>query len=135
MNIFDSDYNTFRRFDLQDARRPESNQYISRILEVPGRTAGSRIFVGTGGNGIFVIDTGTRELLNEKRERLLESLPTEYIHDLFLDADRHLWVIPEGAEPLAILDADTLEPAEGISVEPGASPPFSTRTTSIASIP
>ena len=118
LDLFDADYNTFRRFDLQDARRPESNQYISRILEVPGRTAGSRIFVATGGNGIFVIDTGTRELLNEKRERLLESLPTEYLHDLFLDADRHLWVIPEGAEPLAILDADTLEPAEGISVEP-----------------
>ena len=60
LDLFDADYNTFRRFDLQDARRPESNQYISRILEVPGRTAGSRIFVATGGNGIFVIDTGTR---------------------------------------------------------------------------
>ena len=118
LNIFDSDYNTFRRFDLQDPRRPESNPYIVRVLEVPDRVSGSKLFVATGGYGVFIIDSQTQRLQDERRQLLLSHLPTEFIHSLFLDADRHLWVMPEGPFPTVILDVDTLAPAEGISLEP-----------------
>ncbi|MBP5625902.1 MAG: response regulator [Bacteroidales bacterium] len=118
LDIFDSDYNTFRRFDLQEPRRPESNPYIVSILEVPDRVAGSKLFVATGGYGIFIIDAQTQRLQDERRKLLLSHLPTEFIHSMFLDADRHLWVVPEGPFSSVILDVDTLAPAEGISLEP-----------------
>jgi len=116
--LFDPDYNTFQRFDLQDPRRPESNIYIVSILEAPDRVSGSKLFVATGGYGIYIIDSQTRHLQDERRQLLQSHLQTEYIHSLFLDADRHLWVVPEGPFPALILDVDTLAPAEGISVEP-----------------
>ena len=118
LDLFDPDYNTFQRFDLQDPRRPESNIYIVRILEVPDRVSGSKLFVATGGYGIYIIDPLTQTLQDERRSLLQSHLQTEYIHSLFLDADRHLWIIPEGPFPTVILDVDTLAPAEGISVEP-----------------
>ncbi len=118
LDLFDPDYNTFQRFDLQDPRRPESNIYIVRILEVPDRVSGSKLFVATGGYGIYIIDPLTQTLQDERRGLLQSHLQTEYIHSLFLDADRHLWIIPEGPFPTVILDVDTLAPAEGISVEP-----------------
>ena len=136
LDLFDADHSTFARFDLQDARRPDSNQYISQILEVPDRISGSRLFVGTGGNGVFVIDTQTRQLLDDRRGQLLALLPSEYIRTLFLDADRHLWVIPEEAGLPVILDVDTLAPAEGISVEPSlAARRTQLRITAIAEDP
>ena len=112
--VFESDYNRFIPFDLQDARNAESNQYVGCILEVPDRVRGSLLFVCTGGNGIYVIDPQTRTLLDQKREKLYRSLPSEYVSQVFVDAARHLWIIPEGNAPLAILDVDTLEPAEDI---------------------
>lgn len=113
--LFESEYNRFNPFDLNDARRPASNQYISQILEVPDRlTSGSSLFVATGGNGVYVVDTQTRTLLNDRREKLLASLPSEYISILFLDSSRHLWAVPEDNAPMTILDADSLEPARDI---------------------
>ena len=49
LTVFDSDHNTFRTFDLKDSRMPASDQYISQLLEVPGRVNGSRLYVCTGG--------------------------------------------------------------------------------------
>ncbi|MCR5350984.1 MAG: response regulator [Bacteroidales bacterium] len=136
LNIFDSDYNTFRQFDLPDPRRADSNPYIARILEVPDRVSGSKLFVATGGAGIFVIDSATQSLQDERRQLLLDNLPSDYIHSLFLDADRHLWVIHEDSAPPSILDVDTLAPAEGISIEPSLEARWEqVRATTIAEDP
>ncbi|MCR4860896.1 MAG: response regulator [Bacteroidales bacterium] len=109
--IFESDYNRFRHFDLQDARNASSNQFIDKVIEVPDRVSGSQIFVCTGGYGVYVIDPETKTLLNDKRERLYRNVHSEYITSLFLDENRHLWVVPNDNDPLVILDADSLEPA------------------------
>ena len=116
--VFESDYNRFQLYDLQDARRENSNQYISRILEVPDRGQGSKLFVCTGGYGIYVIDPDTRELLNDKREQIYKHLSSEYVAWMHADAERHLWIVPEGNEPMTILDVDTLEPAGDIVWDP-----------------
>jgi signal transduction histidine kinase/ligand-binding sensor domain-containing protein/CheY-like chemotaxis protein/AraC-like DNA-binding protein len=136
LNLFDADYNSFHRYELRDERRPENIPYIVKILEVPDRVSGSRLFVATGGYGIFVIDTRTRHLQEERRKLLLSHLPSDYIHSMFLDADRHLWVVSEGTTPTVILDVDTLAPAEGISIEPSLSARWDkVRITAIAEDP
>ncbi len=122
LSIFEVEYNTFNAFDLQDGRLPSSNQYISHLLEVPGRTSGSRLFVSTGGYGIYVIDTENRTLLDDQRERIYRSLRSEYIRMVFLDAGRRLWIAQEGDTGLVILNADTLEPATDVTWSPDLSP-------------
>ncbi|MCR4823913.1 MAG: response regulator [Bacteroidales bacterium] len=113
--VFESDYNRFRTVDLQDARNPASNQFVARLLEIPDRTSsGSRILIATGGNGIYVIDSQTQELLNEDREKIFQNLSTEFIYDLFLDSERRLWILPDANVPLTVLDADTLTPSTDV---------------------
>ena len=118
LSLFDTDYNTFEPFDLHDGRLPSSNQYVSNLLEVPDRISGSRLFVSTGGYGIYVIDTETRALLGDLREKIYRSLRSEYIRMTFLDAGRRLWIAQEGDTGLVILNADTLEPATDVTWSP-----------------
>ena len=122
LSVFEVEYNTFHPFDLHDGRLPSSNQYISRLLEVPGRTGGSRLFVCTGGYGIYVIDTETRTLLDDQRENLLRNLRSEYIRTVFLDASRRLWIAQEGDTGIVILNADTLEPVTDVTWSQDLSP-------------
>ena len=118
LDIFDADYNRFRHFDLPDPRRPGANSFIVQLLEVPDRVAGSRLYVASGGSGIYVIDVQQQSLLPEKREQIYRHLSSDYVREMFLDADRHLWIVQEGSAPLVILDADTLEPATDIRLSP-----------------
>ena len=122
LSVFEVEYNTFHPFDLHDGRLPSSNQYISWLLEVPGRTGGSRLLVSTGGYGIYVIDTETRTLLDEDREKILRSLRSEYIRMIFLDAGRRLWIAQEGDTGIVILNADTLDPVTDVTWSPDLSP-------------
>ena len=121
LSLFDADYNTFELFDLQDGRLPSSNQYVSHLLEVPDRISGSRLFVSTGGYGVYVIDTESRSLLGNQRETIYRSLRSEYIRMTFLDTRRRLWIAQEGDTGLVILNADTLEPVSDVTWSPDLS--------------
>ena len=114
LDILDSEYSSFTHFDLH--RNPDTpvNPYIGRLLEIP---AAGTLIVGTGGAGVFVIDSETRQELPEKRETVNRTLHTDYIHTLFLDASGRLWILPGDSQPV-ILDAITLEPAKGLAWSP-----------------
>ncbi len=114
LDILDSEYSSFTHFDLH--RNPDTpvNPYIGRLLEVP---AAGTLIVGTGGAGVFVIDSETRQELPEKRETVNRTLHTDYIHTLFLDASGRLWILPGDSKPV-VLDAVTLEPATELAWSP-----------------
>ncbi len=118
LDLFDSDYNIFRHFDLKDARIPSSEQFISCLTGVPDRVSGNLLFVGTEGYGVYVIDLDTQNLLNEKREKIFRSLKNEFVKTLFLDSSRRLWIITEDQTQFCVLDVDTLEPADNVSLSP-----------------
>ena len=94
LNLFDPGHNEFRRFELHDERNAISNPYVSWLLEVPGRSGGCRLYVGTSGAGVFVIDCNTLELLPDLREQIYRHIPTDYFRCLFLDAEKRLWLFP-----------------------------------------
>ena len=112
--VFDSEYSRFDRFDLQDSRQPESRQFIGRLVLGPKRTGGSLLFVVTGGSGIFVIDTANRTLLDDKREKIYASVPDEHISAALVDADRHLWIVPDRDGLPTVLNVDSLEPCADV---------------------
>ena len=114
LDILDSEYSSFTHFDLHRTPDTPVNPYIGRLLEVP---AAGTLIVGTGGAGVFVIDSETRQELPEKRETVNRTLHTDYIHTLFLDASGRLWILPGDSKPV-VLDAITLEPAKGLAWSP-----------------
>lgn len=118
LNLFDPGHNEFRRFELHDERNAISNPYVSWLLEVPGRSGGCRLYVGTSGAGVFVIDCNTLELLPDLREQIYRHIPTDYFRCLFLDAEKRLWLFPEETGFPAILDCATLEPVYNLKWSP-----------------
>ncbi len=118
LELFDLGYNRFTLFDFHDNRHPSSDPFISSLLEVPGRVSGNRLFVCTGGSGVYVIDLSTGELDDGCREKLYQSATSDFINFLFLDSARHLWVVSGNNTGFFILDADTLEPAIGWTLSP-----------------
>ena len=118
LNLFDTEHSEFQRFELHDERNSLANPFISWLQEVPGRSGGCRLYVGTSGAGVYVIDCNTMELLPDLREQIYRQFPTDYIRILFLDAEKHLWFFPEGTGFPAILDMSSLEPVTTISWSP-----------------
>jgi signal transduction histidine kinase/CheY-like chemotaxis protein/ligand-binding sensor domain-containing protein len=117
LDIFDSEHISFSRFELPNGQTVPGNPYIGRLLEVPGRSSGNCLYVATGGAGVFAIDCDSRKLLPERREQIYRHVHTDHFHTLFLDGSRRLWLVPGDGIPV-ILDADSLEPAEGIGWSP-----------------
>ncbi|MBO6016410.1 MAG: hypothetical protein J6P42_00120, partial [Oscillospiraceae bacterium] len=118
LNRFDTEHSEFHRFELLDEQKAIVNPYTSYLLEVPGRSGGCRLYVGTSGAGIFVIDCNTMKLLPDLREQIYRQLPTDYIRAMFLDAGKHIWIFPEGAGFPTILDMVTLEPVQNLYWSP-----------------
>ena len=113
LNLFDPEQASFSLFELPNNPGTPGNPYIGRLLEVPERDGGSLLYVATGGVGVYVVDCDFRQLVPERRERIRGHLTSDYIQNLFLDASRRLWIFPGEGLP-TILDADSLEPAQGI---------------------
>jgi signal transduction histidine kinase/CheY-like chemotaxis protein/AraC-like DNA-binding protein/streptogramin lyase len=117
LDILDSEHATVTHYDLHRDPDTPANPYIGRLLEIPGNGNGSRLVVATGGAGIFVIDTETREELPQVREQIHRSLHTDYIHTVFFDSARRLWILPGDGQPV-VLDGDSFEPAAGLAWSP-----------------
>ena len=117
LDILDSEHSTFTHFDLLRDPDTPSSPYIGRLLEIPGNGEDSRLVVATGGAGIFIIDTKTRRQRPELREQIQRSLHTDYIHTLFLDSSRRLWILPGDGRPV-VLDGDDFEPVAGLTWSP-----------------
>jgi len=118
LNLFDTEHSEFRRFELLDEQKAIVNPYVSSLQEAPGRSGGCRLYVGTSGAGVFVIDCNTMQLLPDPREQIYRYLPTDYIRALFLDAAKRLWIFPEGTGFPTILDMGTLEPVTNLYWSP-----------------
>ena len=118
LNLFDTEHSEFHRYELIDEQKSIANPYISSLQEAPGRSGGCRLYVGTSGAGVFVIDCNTRQLLPDQREQIYRHLPTDYIRAMFLDAGKRLWIFPEGAGFPTILDMSTLEPVSNLYWSP-----------------
>ncbi len=118
LNIFIPEHSEFSRYELVNERNEIINPYISWLQEVPGRSGGCRLYVGTSGAGVYVIDCNTRELLPDPREQIYHQLPADYIRRFFYDSAKRLWIFPEGTGLPAILDPSTLEPAPEIGWSP-----------------
>lgn len=117
LDIFDSEYSSFSHYILRNDPSVPNQPYVGSLLEVSGRNGGSLLYVATGGAGVYVIDCATKEQDPGRREQIQRYLKSEYIHSLYLDAAKRLWVVPDDGLPL-ILDAESLRPVEGISLSP-----------------
>ena len=109
LNLFDSEFNRFEIFRLEDAPEEDAAPYISSMVEVT-TPLGSELYVATSSGGIYVIDVATHALLKEKRNAVHRELLSGFIARIHADAAGRLW-IPYANGGLTVLDLRTLDSA------------------------
>ena len=113
LQIFDPVTSSFSRFNLRDPEVPESDQHISCIIETPDLGGYKEILVSTSQHGIYLINSRTHELENERRWALDKILPSYFVSHLFLDSADRLWVAFDDGG-LCVVNNSNLVPLEGV---------------------
>ena len=108
LQVFDPDNSSFRRVDLGD---PDSPPYVSDILEFRTGSGSSELWVATSSQGIYILDTQTHALKEERREILSSNIPTIFMNRIFQDSAGHVWLAGETGG-LSVVDGATLHRAD-----------------------
>ena len=102
LQIFDEEYHTLAKIDLNDNSLPSSDQHVSDILQV--EYAGEeRIIAATSGYGIYILDPLSREIDAKRQEDLNGNLPSQFIRELHADSKGRLWIGTEN-DGITIID-------------------------------
>jgi len=108
LQIFNQDYRTFSRQDLQDLNVPGSTQHISSIAEILTETGKSEIWAATSQHGIYILDTETHELKSSRRDLLNQNLPSPFVYTIFQDSRGWVWLAGETGG-LSVVNSVSLE--------------------------
>lgn len=91
LQIYDSNLNAFKSPDFLDL-----DTYVSYITEYCSKTTGTdRVFIGTSGKGVVVLDPDTHQTDSCMMKRISKSLYSDYINYLFVDSKGRLWISSE----------------------------------------
>ncbi|MBR1489283.1 MAG: response regulator [Bacteroidales bacterium] len=115
LQTFDPDNNSFSRMDLNDPDVPGSTQHISAIAEIRIGKQPSELWVATSQHGVYILDTETHTLKNDRRDLLNRNLPSPFVYTLFQDSQGRVWLSGETGG-LSVVDAKTMEPC-GIGLD------------------
>lgn len=91
LQIFDTEYSTFIKVNLEDWSVPDSDQHIISVLELNVKGM-KRIMAATSGHGIYILDSETRRIDLETQNALNKMLPSKFIEKTFIDNKGRLWV-------------------------------------------
>ena len=106
LQTFDTEYSTFTKVNLEDWSVPDSDQHITRILEIfhDGR---KKILAASSGHGIYILDAETCEIDHDSQNAINKALPSKFIFETFKDSSNRLWITTD-AGGLTIIDPDNL---------------------------
>ena len=109
LQIYNSEINNFSQFHLYS---PEP--HVSDIVEYSNSTTGkNRIFIGTSGRGVIVLDPDTHAQDINLMENLSQNIYSMYINYMYIDSKGRLWVSSEEGG-LSVVSANTCRKLENI---------------------
>lgn len=108
LQTFDPTLRSFNHVDLQDPFSPGSTQHISAIKEIKTGIGKSEVWVATSQHGVYVMDSDSHALLDERRGILSGSLPSAFVYNMYQDSRGWVWIAGETGG-LAVVNASTLE--------------------------
>ena len=106
LQTFDPDNSSFHLVDVNGA--PETaSPYVSDILEFKTGSESSEVWVATSSQGVYILDTETHAMKDDRRELLGSNLPTAFMNRMFLDSAGRVWLAGETGG-LTVVDGATL---------------------------
>ena len=106
LQTFDPDNSSFHLVDVNGA--PETaSPYVSDIIEFKTGTGLSEVWVATSSQGVYILDTETHALKDDRRELLSSNLPTVFMSRLFQDSAGRVWLAGETGG-LSVVDGATM---------------------------
>jgi signal transduction histidine kinase/ligand-binding sensor domain-containing protein/CheY-like chemotaxis protein/AraC-like DNA-binding protein len=112
--LLDPSRRTLSRLNLSG---PSAEPLNSDLINCLARGPGDKLWVGTGTDGVFVLDRKTRNVVNYRhRENDGTSLKSDDIHDIVRDREDRMWI----ASPNGV---DLLDPTSGKCIPHLNSPP------------
>ena len=91
LQIFNTEYSTFTKINLEDWSVPDSDQHITSVLEISldGRR---RIVASTSGHGIYILDAESRRIDHDTQNTINRTLPSKFVSKIFKDSKGRLWI-------------------------------------------
>ena len=106
LQTFDPDNSSFHLVDVNG--EPETaSPYVSDIIEYKTTNGLSEVWVATSSQGVYILDTETHALKNDRRDLLSSHLPTVFMSRLFQDSAGHVWLAGETGG-LSVVDGATM---------------------------
>lgn len=91
LQVFDTEYNSFKKINLEDWSVPDSDQHIMDIEEISYGNS-RKIVAGSSGHGIYIIDAETYAIEREMQNAMNRIHDSEYISGMFMDSKERLWI-------------------------------------------
>ena len=110
LQTFDPDNSSFHLVDVNGSPDTAS-PYVSDILEFKTGSGSSELWVSTSSQGVYILDTETHALKNDRREMLSGNLPSQFMNRLFQDSAGRVWMAGETGG-LLVVDGLTLQPSD-----------------------
>ena len=106
LQTFDPDNSSFHLVDVNG--EPETaSPYVSDIIEFKTGSGSSEVWVATSSQGVYILDTETHILKDDRRELLSSNLPTIFMSRLFQDSAGRVWLAGETGG-LSVVDGATM---------------------------
>ena len=106
LQTFDPDNSSFHLVDVNG--EPETaSPYVSDIIEFKTGSGSSEVWVATSAQGVYILDTETHALKDDRRELLSSNLPTVFMSRLFQDSAGRVWLAGETGG-LSVVDGATM---------------------------
>ena len=127
LQIYDTQYNTFIKINLEDWSVPDSDQHIISIIEIT-RNGKRQIIASSSGHGLYILDADSHEIDHDSQNAINKFLPSKFISRTFKDSRNRLWIATDDGG-LSIIDIERLEEITGIWASGHSAESKSTVTT------
>ena len=106
LQTFDTQYNRFRKINLEDWSVPDSDQHIISIIEFHDNGKG-KIIATSSGHGIYILDMESHTVDHDMQDAINRLLPSKFISNIFIDSKDRLWAAADNGG-ITVIDISTL---------------------------
>ena len=106
LQTFRTQYNRFRKINLEDWSVPDSDQHIISVIEFRDNEKG-KIIATSSGHGIYILDAESHKVDHDMQDAINRLLPSKFISGIFKDSRDRLWAATDNGG-ITVIDIRTL---------------------------
>ena len=112
LQTFKTQYNSFKKINLEDWSVPDSDQHIISVIEL-SHEGSKKILATSSGHGIYILDAESHKIDHDTQDAINRILPSKFVSAIFKDSHDRLWTTTDNGG-LTIIDLTTLTQIQDI---------------------